>query len=43
MKVIPGLPWGSGLIYGGLDRQMRSDVRIYSVYALEEMLNEIGE
>ena len=31
MKVIPGLPWGSGLIYGGLDRQVRSDVRIYPV------------
>jgi len=42
MKVIPDLPWGSGLIYGGLERQTRSDVRIYPVYALEEMLNEIG-
>ena len=40
---IPGLPWGSGLIYGGLDRQVRSDTRIYPVYALKEMLNEIGE
>ena len=42
-KVIPDLPWGSGLIYGGLERQTRSDIRIYPVYDLEEMLNEIGE
>jgi len=27
MKVIPDLLWGSGLIYGGLERQVRSDVR----------------
>jgi hypothetical protein len=43
MKVIPDLPLGAGLIYGGLERQARSDVRIYPVYALEEMLNEISE
>ena len=29
--IIPDLPWGSGLIYGGPDRQGRSDVRIYPV------------
>ena len=42
MKVIPNLPRGSGLIYGGLERQVRSDTRIYPVCDLEEMLNEIG-
>ena len=42
MKIMPGLPWGTGLIYGGLERQMRSDTRIYPVYALEDLLNEIG-
>jgi predicted AAA+ superfamily ATPase len=42
MKVIPDLPLGSGLIYGGPERQVRSDTRIYPVCDLEEMLNEIG-
>lgn len=42
MKIMPSLPWGTGLIYGGLERQMRSDTRIYPVYALEDLLNEIG-
>ena len=41
MKIMPDLPWGSGLIYGGPERQIRSDTRIYSVYAMEDMLNEI--
>lgn len=40
-KIMPDLPWGSGLIYGGLERQIRGDTRIYSVYGLEDMLNEI--
>jgi len=43
MKVITDLPRGAGLIYGGLERQTRSDVRIYPVYDLEEMLSEIGK
>ncbi len=42
MKVIPDLPRGTGLIYKGLKRQVRSDTRIYPVFALEKMLNEIG-
>ena len=40
-KVVPDLPWGSGLIYGGADRQTRSDTRIYPLSATEEMLREI--
>lgn len=40
-KVVPDLPWGSGLIYGGSDRQTRSDTRIYPLSATEEMLREI--
>jgi predicted AAA+ superfamily ATPase len=40
-KIIPGLPLGSGLIYGGRERQMRSNTRIYNVYDLEALLDEI--
>jgi predicted AAA+ superfamily ATPase len=42
-KVMPDLPWESGLIYGGPERQIRSDTRIYPVYDLEDMLNEIKD
>jgi uncharacterized protein len=41
MKVVPDMPRGAGLIYGGQERQVRSDTRIYPAYAMEEMLNEI--
>jgi hypothetical protein len=40
-KVIPDLPLGAGVIYGGLERQVRSDTRILPVYDMEEMLNNI--
>jgi predicted AAA+ superfamily ATPase len=42
-KVMPDLPWGAGLIYCGLERQIRSDARISPVYDLEDMLNEIKD
>jgi predicted AAA+ superfamily ATPase len=42
-NVVPDLPWGSGLIYGGLERQIRSDTRIYPVYDQEEMLNLLSD
>jgi len=42
-KVVSDLPWKAGLIYGGLERQMRSDTRIYPVYDLEDMLNAIAD
>lgn len=42
-RVVPDLPWGAGLIYGGLERQIRSDTRIYPAYELEEMLAAIEE
>ena len=42
-KVVPDLPWGSGLIYGGADRQTRSDTRIYPLSSTEEMLREIDK
>jgi len=42
-RVVPDLPWGAGLIYGGLERQIRSDTRIYPAYELEEMLTAIEE
>lgn len=41
-KIISDLPLGAGVIYGGSERQVRSDARIYPVCDLEEMLNEIG-
>ena len=42
MKIMPDLLWGTGVIYGGRERQARSDTRIYPVYDMEEMLNEVG-
>jgi predicted AAA+ superfamily ATPase len=42
MKIIPDLRWGTGVIYGGRERQVRSDTRIYPVYDMEEMLSEVG-
>ncbi len=42
-NVISDLPWGAGLIYGGVERQIRSDTKIYPVYNMEDMLNEISD
>ncbi len=42
-KIMADLPWGAGLIYGGRERQLRSDTRIYPVYDLEDMLNAIKD
>ena len=42
-KIMTDLPWGAGLIYGGRERQLRSDTRIYPVYDLADMLNEIKD
>lgn len=42
-EMIPDLPKGTGLIYGGSEQQTRSEARIYPVHMLEEMLNVIGE
>jgi predicted AAA+ superfamily ATPase len=39
-KIIPELPLGSGLIYGGRERQIRSNTWIYNVYDLEDLLDE---
>jgi hypothetical protein len=35
---MPELPWGSGLLYGGGDVQIRSDVRIYPLTKIHDML-----
>jgi predicted AAA+ superfamily ATPase len=43
MKIMPDLRWGTGVIYGGRERQVRSDTRIYPVYDMEEMLNKVGK
>ncbi len=36
--LMPELPWGSGLLYGGSDIQIRSDVRIYPLTKIHGML-----
>jgi hypothetical protein len=36
--LIPELRWGSGLLYGGSEVQIRSDVRIYPLTKIHEML-----
>ena len=37
-KVVPDLPWGSGLIYGGNEVQSRSGVNVYPVWDISKML-----
>ena len=37
-KVVPDLPWGSGLIYGGNEVQFRSGVKVYPVRDISKML-----
>lgn len=37
-KVVPDLPWGSGLIYGGNEVQFRSGVKVYPVWDISKML-----
>jgi len=41
--LMPELRWGSGLLYGGDDVQMRSDVRIYPLTKIHEMLAALDE
>ena len=36
--LMPGLPWGSGLLYGGTDVQIRSDIRIYPLTKIHDLL-----
>lgn len=36
--LMPELPWGSGLLYGGVDVQIRSDVMIYPLTKIHDML-----
>jgi len=40
-KSVTELPWGSGLIYGGDEVQIRSDVRVYPVWKIDEMLESL--
>jgi hypothetical protein len=42
-KIVPKLPYGAGVIYGGTERQVRNDTRIHSVYDLEDLLDKINE
>ena len=36
--LMPELPWGSGLLYGGSDVQIRSNVRIYPLTKIHDLL-----
>ena len=36
--LMPELPWGSGLLYGGGDVQIRSDIRIYPLTKIHDLL-----
>lgn len=40
-QVVPTLPFGSGLIYGGNEVQIRSDVKVYPVWKMDEMLTAL--
>ncbi|MFZ3207707.1 MAG: ATP-binding protein [Geobacteraceae bacterium] len=40
-KCLPGLPWGGGLVYGGEEVQLRSDVRIYPATGIHELLQSL--
>lgn len=40
--LVSELPWGSGLLYGGGDIQIRSDVRIYPLTKIHDMLASLA-
>jgi predicted AAA+ superfamily ATPase len=40
--LVSELPWGSGLLYGGSDIQIRSDVRIYPLTKIHDMLASLA-
>lgn len=40
--VVPSLPWGGGLVYGGTEMQQRSEVRVYPVMDMHRMLDTLS-
>lgn len=40
-KCMPGLPWGGGLVYGGEEVQLRSNVRIYPATGIHDLLQSL--
>lgn len=40
-KIVPRLPWGKGLVYGGSEDQKRSDIKVSSLKGMDKMLKQI--
>ncbi|OPY04893.1 MAG: hypothetical protein A4E66_02524 [Syntrophus sp. PtaB.Bin001] len=41
-RVIPEWPYGGGLIYGGMEKQTRSNVKVFPVMSIHELLDSIA-
>jgi uncharacterized protein len=40
-RLIPELPFGAGVIYGGNEKQIRTNVKIYPIMAIHSLLSEL--
>ena len=41
-KIYPHTPYGGALVYGGKEPQLRTDVKVYTIWMIEEMLKVLG-
>ncbi|MCB4205447.1 DUF4143 domain-containing protein [Deferribacterales bacterium Es71-Z0220] len=40
-KIYPHTPYGGALIYGGKEPQLRTDIKVFTVWMIEEMIENI--
>jgi hypothetical protein len=40
-KIYPHTPYGGGLVYGGKEPQLRTDIKVCTVWMIEEMIENI--
>jgi hypothetical protein len=40
-KIYPHTPYGGGLVYGGKEPQLRTDIKVFTVWMIEEMIENI--
>ncbi|KAA0259106.1 ATP-binding protein [Deferribacter autotrophicus] len=41
-KIYSYMPWGGAVIYGGSEPQLRTDVKVYPIWMIEEMLESVN-
>lgn len=40
-KIYPYTPWGGAVVYGGKEHQLRTDIKIYTIWMIVEMLDNV--